>query len=89
MFSMLFDGTKTIYVNGKATHSSIGTKLFGLIWGECLEVCLGQFWYYQHYYKNHFYLIGYIIGLFCILGMAICLKYIPKRTPYGNEILGI
>ena len=34
------------------------------------------------------YLIGYIIGVICILGMAICLKYIPKRTPYGNEILG-
>jgi len=28
MFSMLFGGTQTIYVNGKATHSSIGTKLF-------------------------------------------------------------
>ena len=34
------------------------------------------------------YLIGYIIGLMCIIGMLVCLKYLPKRTRYGNEILG-
>ena len=34
------------------------------------------------------YLIGYIIGVICVLGMVICLKYLPKRTPYGNEMLG-
>ena len=26
--------------------------------------------------------------MLCVLGLAICLKYLPKRTPYGNEILG-
>ena len=34
------------------------------------------------------YLISYVIGLLCILGMIICSKYLPKRTPYGNDILG-
>jgi uncharacterized membrane protein len=24
----------------------------------------------------------------CVLGLIICLKYLPKRTPYGNQILG-
>lgn len=38
--------------------------------------------------QSKFYLIGYIIGLICILGMIICAKYLPKRTSYGNEILG-
>ncbi len=34
------------------------------------------------------YLVVYIVGLICIIGMSICLKYLPKRTKYGNEILG-
>ena len=34
------------------------------------------------------YLYGLIFGIICIIGMGICLKYLPKRTPYGNEILG-
>lgn len=38
--------------------------------------------------KNPIYLIGYIICLVCVLEMVICLKYISKRTKYGNEILG-
>ncbi len=31
---------------------------------------------------------GSIVGLICFLGMFICLKYLPKRTQYGNEMLG-
>ena len=34
------------------------------------------------------YLYGLIFGIICIIGMGICLKYLPKRTPYGNEMLG-
>ena len=34
------------------------------------------------------YLTAYIICLVCILGMFICLKFIPKRTKYGNEMFG-
>lgn len=33
-------------------------------------------------------LVGNIVGMICIVGMAFCLKYLPKRTPYGNEMLG-
>ena len=32
--------------------------------------------------------IGFLIGIICIIGMIICLKLLPKRTPYGNEMLG-
>lgn len=38
--------------------------------------------------QDYIYLVIYIIGLLCISGLSICLKYLPKRTPYGNEILG-
>ena len=34
------------------------------------------------------YLIGVIVGILCLIGMIICFKKMPKRTPYGNEILG-
>ena len=88
MFSMLFGGTKTIYVNGKATHSSIGTKLFALIWGGMFGGMPWAFTVLPALLQDLTYLIGYIIGVICVLGMVICLKYLPKRTPYGNEMLG-
>jgi len=34
------------------------------------------------------YLIGVIFGIVCIIGMIWSLNHMPKRTPYGNEILG-
>lgn len=34
------------------------------------------------------YLISTIFGLACLVGMILCLKYLPKRTKYGNEMLG-
>ncbi|MDO5481209.1 MAG: DUF2207 domain-containing protein, partial [Candidatus Saccharibacteria bacterium] len=88
MFSMLFGGAQTIYVNGKATHSSINTKLFGLIWEGIFGGVPWVALLLPTLLQNSIYLIGYIIGIACILGMVICLEYLPKRTPYGNEILG-
>lgn len=38
--------------------------------------------------EDYTYLIGFIFGILCTLGMGICFKYLPKRTKYGNEILG-
>ena len=38
--------------------------------------------------QDSFYMVGHIIGIICIILMTICLKYIPKRTKYGEEILG-
>lgn len=34
------------------------------------------------------FLIGFIFGVICIIGIAVCIKYSKKRTSYGNEILG-
>ena len=38
--------------------------------------------------QNIMYLIMYIIGLICIAILLIFAKIMPKKTPYGNEILG-
>ena len=37
---------------------------------------------------DYHYLIGLIFGIICIVGMVILCKAMPKRTKYGNEILG-
>lgn len=38
--------------------------------------------------SNTTYLVGFIFGIMCIIGMILCVKAMPKRTKYGNEILG-
>lgn len=37
---------------------------------------------------NKIYLFGFLFGIACIAGMIFLFKVMPKRTPYGNEILG-
>ncbi len=37
---------------------------------------------------NKIYLITYIIGIVCIVILIFFIKIMPKRTTYGNEILG-
>lgn len=34
------------------------------------------------------YLFANLFGICCIAGMLLCLNYLPKRTPYGVQILG-
>lgn len=88
LFKLVFGEPQTIYVNGKATYSSIGTKIFGFIWGLGFGGIPWFFLVLPALKQDPVYLIGYVLGLVCILGMVICLKYLPKRTAYGNELLG-
>ena len=37
---------------------------------------------------DYHYLIGVLFGIICIVGMIFLFKIMPKRTKYGNEILG-
>ena len=34
------------------------------------------------------YLFAFVLGILAIIGMGICLKYLPKRNAYGREMLG-
>lgn len=88
MISFVFGGTRTLYVNGRAVNSSIGSKLFGFVWGGLFGGVPWAFMLLPALSQNFTYLIGYIIGLCCVFGMITCIKYLPKRTPYGNEMLG-
>jgi uncharacterized membrane protein YgcG len=88
LFKLVLGETQTIYVNGKANNSSIGTKIFGLVWGLMFGGVPWAIVVLPALKQDLIYLIGYGLGLLCVLGMVICIKYLPKRTPYGNEILG-
>lgn len=88
LFSMLIGGKQTIYVNGKATNSLLITKLFGLIWGGMFG---GIPWFVMvlpAISQDPLFFLAYMVGIVCVMGMIVCLKYLPKRTPYGNEMLG-
>lgn len=37
---------------------------------------------------DYHYLIGLLFGIICVVGMVLLFKAMPKRTKYGNEMLG-
>ncbi len=87
-FTVLF-----VFVFGKTgsvskTASNLYAKIFGLIWGLGFGGIPWISLVLPLLLIDINYLTVYIIGLICILGMFFCLKYLPKRTKYGNEILG-
>ncbi len=89
MFSMIFGvNTGSMYVNGKATDSRVARVVLGLIfgfmfggmpWGSIVLPVLIQ---------NPMYMLMYVIGFICMVVIMLFVKIMPKRTPYGNEILG-
>ena len=79
-FSVLFG-----FLFGK---NSIGTKIFGLVWGLGFGGMPWVSFVLPALLENPVYLIGYIGGLVCVIGMILCIKFLPKRTPYGTEIYG-
>ena len=88
LFKLLFGETQTIYVNGKPTYSSIGTKIFGIVWGGGFGGIPWSLMVLPALLEDYIYLVIYIIGLLCVIGLILFLQYLPKRTPYGNQILG-
>ena len=76
LFSMVFGNTP------------ISVKIFGIIWGLGFGGIPWITMVLPIMVQETFYLVGYLIGIICIIGMAICLKYLPQRTKYGLEILG-
>lgn len=69
-------------------NTHIVLKIFGLTWGLGFGLGPWIFVVLPLLIIEPIYLVGYIIGLLCVIGMFLCLRYLPKRTKYGNEILG-
>ncbi|MBQ3511939.1 MAG: DUF2207 domain-containing protein [Bacilli bacterium] len=42
----------------------------------------------QAVFEEPMYLLSTVYGIACVVGMIVTYTYMPKRTPYGNEMLG-
>lgn len=63
-------------------------KLFAIIWGGMFGGMPWAFMVLPTLTQNVMYLITYIIGIISIAVLILFAKIMPKRTPYGNEMLG-
>lgn len=75
-------------IGGGNRRNSFITKFFLIIWGALFGGIPWGIFVLPSITANPLYLYGYIFGLICIFGMMICFQYLPKRTPYGTEMLG-
>ena len=68
------------------------SKGFRAIWGGMLLFMIAIFFMslgiFEAILSENIFMLGFVLGILCIIGMGICLKAMPKRTPFGNEVLG-
>ncbi len=64
------------------------TKVFGLVWGGFFGGVPWSFVVLPALLLDPMYLITYIIGIACVFCLIILMILMPKRTPFGIEILG-
>lgn len=89
IFALLFPGIGFVVLLGILIGSrNVFEKIFGVIWGLVFGGIPWLFLVLPTITQDISYLIGYIIGILCIVVMLVCLVYLPKRTKYGNEMLG-
>lgn len=89
LFAIIFPGIGFSVLFGMLFgKTSIPVKIFGIIWGLVFGGMPWAFMVLPSLLAESIYLIAYIIGLGCILIMILLFKAMPKRTKYGNEMLG-
>jgi len=76
LFSMLFGDNPTV------------VKIFVLFWGLLFGGMPWALLVLPALREDPIYLISYIIGIICVAVLIEFIKIMPKRTQYGNEILG-
>lgn len=89
IFALVFPGIGFTALLGMLFGDTpISVKIFGLFWGLGFGGMPWLVMVLPALMQDMSYLICYIIGLLCISGMILVIKYLPKRTKYGNEMLG-
>ena len=77
---------------GRARGGSVGKKFVGnlLLILTLIGVSLAIFFIFVFPAARHepIMMAGFIIGSACVLGMVFFLIFLPKRSDYGNQILG-
>ncbi len=87
-FALLFPGIGLTILIGSLIGTIKMPKIFGVIWGGMFGGVPWVMMVLPALIQNPMYLIMYIVGIVCISTIMVFAKIIPKRTPYGNEILG-
>ena len=87
-FALVFPGIGFSILIGSLIGAIKMPKLFSVIWGGMFGGIPWAFMVLPALIPNPMYLIMYIIGIISIAVIILFAKIMPKRTPYGNEILG-
>ncbi len=89
LFALLFPGIGFSFIFSKVFGKDpIFVKIIEVIWGLGFS---GAFWatiMLPALIDNTIYLITYIIGIICVAIIILFMKIMPKRTPFGTEMLG-
>ena len=83
MFGFLIWGAQTVQGMAK-----LYVTIFIIIWGSGFGGVPWAMFVLPALSAEPIYLMTYLVGIACIVGIMILLKLMPKRTKYGNEMLG-
>ena len=84
MFASIF--SKSFTINQKS--AIIPKIIFGVVFGVFFGLAPWAFIVLPALLAAPGYLAAYLVGLLCIALMLLINRYMLKRTPYGNEMLG-
>lgn len=87
-FAVILAGKGKGRRKGKMKKGNLGAVLFGVFFGLGFGGAPLFYVIVPLLKENSFYMVGFFVGLACIAGMLICFVFMPKRTPYGIEMLG-
>jgi uncharacterized membrane protein YgcG len=88
-FALLFPGVGFTVLFGMVFgKTKPQVKIFGLVWGLGFGGFPWAVMVLPSLLADPVYLAAYITGLVCVFIMVMFIKVMPKRTVYGNEMLG-
>ncbi len=87
-FGMILGGKGKGRQKGKMKSGGCLSFILGLIFAVALGLVPTVVLLFPLLEENTFYMIMFFVGLACIGGMIIFFIYMPKRTPYGIQMLG-
>ena len=88
IFALLFPGIGFTVLIGSLLGMIKIPKIFAIIWGGMFGGIPWASMVLPAIKDDPMYLMTYIIGIICVATLILFIKIMPKRTPYGNEILG-
>lgn len=85
-FMLFFKSLMDLVKNGIKYYLS--AFIFATIFGSIFSLVPTAIFILPSLLIDIFYLYAFIIGVICIFIILVCVEFMPKRTPYGSEILG-